>query len=913
VTLVVDEPRVGPGSEAEPGDPAAGAIADPPAAVWRAAIAGALAAAAAGWIAAGMFRGSLPRVTGVVTPLLGAALAALSNRSRRPALVAHLALVAALVAGGLLALTAGRGSVPRAITDALRGGGLAQPPVAFDAGWRFLLAVTGVVLGSAAAGLPIALGRLRSGLVLPAAVGAACLLVQPRAAEVVSVAGGAVLLAAAFAISYDTRAAGQTATFETRRLVRAGVVVAVIVATLVAVSRVDALFPSGEHHQVVPPRRPPAAPPESDRVLFRVEAAHPQPWRLGVLDGYDGRAWLTPPFDTRRLRPVRRPSPTPPGEPNDERVTITIAGLRGHALPTIAGARSVTGVRAQVDPRTGDLRLPATVARAGVRYVVVAPAAPTAAQLARAGPAPPSMRPFLAAPPPPREIAAVLAHLPQTNAFDRLQQLRSTYYANVVAAGAGNPVDVPPHRVVEIMQGKEASPFELTAGEALLARWAGLPARIGYGWYRGDAVAENGGREGFAVRPRHGSTWLEVWFRGFGWVPIVGTPPRARASLARQPVNPNAAVRPSELLTLSVFVPVRVVGSRSTSALVGWWALHVLGAVGALAFVLALTPAALRRVRRARRARFARRGDRARLALAYAELRECATDLGVGASALTPLEFVAAVAPDDEHRQLAWLVTRALWGDLAPAVDGAAAAHAEAMARSVRRRLRRAQPVSARLAAIVSRASLRDPYSTELPGVAPSRRALAIAALAILGVASSAGVAAAAVWTRPPPVDVRGRAGLPNHLAPAALDDLVLQDEPAAARPFARERASAAAAGRVISVRRAGDVEAALQAVELRPRYDGRDPAVRADVLRAIGGRGFRLGRIGDDRVYLLDQPEQRIMVWFAPSGRVYEVFVARASFEPAPRLFAALLAYQRGEVAPPPPVPIPDPRRGEQ
>ena len=69
------------------------------------------------------------------------------------------------------------------------------------------------------------------------------------------------------------------------------------------------------------------------------------------------------------------------------------------------------------------------------------------------------------------------------------------------SAGAGNPVDVPPVRVAEFLDGKEATPFEITAAEVLLARWAGVPARLGYGYYDPQGAAE--------IRPRNGATWLD--------------------------------------------------------------------------------------------------------------------------------------------------------------------------------------------------------------------------------------------------------------------------------------------------------------------------------------------------------------------------------------------------------------------
>ena len=66
--------------------------------------------------------------------------------------------------------------------------------------------------------------------------------------------------------------------------------------------------------------------------------------------------------------------------------------------------------------------------------------------------------------------------------------------------------------------------------------------------------------------------------------------------------------------------------------------------------------------------------------------------------------------PDDQqHSELAWLVTRALWGDLQE-VDPTLVSDAEELSRTLRRRLMQAQPITVRAVAAVSKLSLRHPY-----------------------------------------------------------------------------------------------------------------------------------------------------------------------------------------------------------
>src|SRR5262249_18569117 len=119
------------------------------------------------------------------------------------------------------------------------------------------------------------------------------------------------------------------------------------------------------------------------------------------------------------------------------------------------------------------------------------------------------------------------------NAYDRLTYLRQALYDRITAAGAGTPADVSATRVAQMLDRGDASPHEITAAEALLARWAGLPSRIGYGYYGGDKLADGS----FDVHPRHGAMWMEAYFGGHGWIPLVGVPPKAKPSTHPQDKN----------------------------------------------------------------------------------------------------------------------------------------------------------------------------------------------------------------------------------------------------------------------------------------------------------------------------------------------------------------------------------------
>src|SRR3954451_21805471 len=100
-----------------------------------------------------------------------------------------------------------------------------------------------------------------------------------------------------------------------------------------------------------------------------------------------------------------------------------------------------------------------------------------------------------------RDVARVLAGDTTDNAYGRLQAARTYLFSHVVAAGKGTPVAVPPRRVAEMFAGGHATPYEITAAEALLARWVGVPARLVFGYY--GVVASKAARP-FAVHPANG-------------------------------------------------------------------------------------------------------------------------------------------------------------------------------------------------------------------------------------------------------------------------------------------------------------------------------------------------------------------------------------------------------------------------
>jgi hypothetical protein len=869
-----------------------------------------LATSAAAWVAGGVFQGWLARPVALVAAAAGVGGVALAVKRARPVLQ-YGVIPGAFVLGYLAALilpndTSVTGTVPDLVRRAIANGGLADPPVPFDPGWRFLLVALLTVLGAAAASLAIGMQRPKLALLLPLPLTVAAALSQPPGSEALSGVVALVLLVAALMMAFSAELGADTDTgprFEARQLLRGLGGVAVALAVLAVMSQASLLFPPPKSEHTAAPQKPQILPISKvkDRPLFEAESDSDGPWRLGVLDEYDKGGWLLPPFDLKRYQ-----DPGPGGalptdvETGRDRVkaTLTVRDIGGFTVPSLANPLSVGQTSGDVgyDPRAQILRVRRGSPGPGYRYTIEAAKPPTGAELAGAvGDVPDGIRKFLKAPAPPLAVTDLLAGAP-TNQWERLQFVRSTLYGAVTAAGAGVPVDINPARVAELLRGGTATPFEIVASEALLARWAGLPARIGYG-FKGGARLPNGAIE---FRPKDGANWLETWFPGLGWVPVVGVPPKAQAALSNDVKNADDDIRPSEFLSLQIYLPVQNPNPLLFFQVARYWVFKTLPFALGAALLVGLLPWLLKLERRRRRRQWgAARGPAGRLAVAYAEFRDTAADLNLGHATATPLEFLANVVDDDEHAELAWLVTRGLFGDLARDLQPADADAAEVMSASLRRRLARAQTGRTQATAAVSKASLRAPYDQGLPNLwlsvrlprphLPRRlvKRLAPAMLVALLAGSCGGNAVAGEVAGP----------LPARMAPERMGDLVAGLEPSATKSFVKGGDSAMTArGAFWTIRRADNqqVQAALQVSVLKPRFDTTDIEVRRGVTKFVETGEYRWFKSGGQWVGVQELKELRLYLWF-PRGRsdVFEILQVRPDYPDAKGLLAEVLRYQ--------------------
>jgi len=709
------------------------AVEPPPAVPTRTLVVALLATSAAGWIVGGVFAELLARLVAVLAGGVGVAGVWLALRQRRTVL--QYALVpAGFVLGYLVALvlpnaTGITGTVPELVRSAISNGGLAQPPIPFDPGWRFLVVVLLVFVGAAAASLATSLGKPRIAVLVPLPVVLAAALNQPEGRDLTSGGVALVLLVGALLVSYtaelaaDSEEGAVSRAFELRQLARGGAAMLAVLALLGALSQASLLFPVDTSDAEAKPQKPQVQPLSAvkDRPLFLVESTLRGPWRFGVLDEYDGSDWLLPPFDLNRAVDPNRDGQVPGPKRQAVSAAFTIKDLGGFTLPAPASPLRIEGAKGDVgfDPRTQVFRTRSGAAGEGFTYRVDAARPLTRTELRSASGAtiPDERKRYTTIGEPPLEVQQLLDKAPN-NPFERVQSLRAKLYGKVVAAGSGVPNSVNAADVVAMLRGGEATPFEIVAAEALLARWAGLPARIGYG-FNGGAVVQ-GGRQ---FRPRDGANWLEISVGDAGWVPIVGTPPKARASLTADPKNSQPNIRPSDELSLQVYLPFENQNPLQLFQVVRYWLKVATPIVAGLVLLVVVFPYPVKLLRsRQRRTWALRSGPGARVAAAYGELRDLAIDLGVGSREATPLDFLDATTEDEEHQELAWLVTRGLWGDLARDLREDDAIAAEALSASLRKRLAGGQAFPTRVGAALSKASLRAPYDRGLPSIWPRLR-----------------------------------------------------------------------------------------------------------------------------------------------------------------------------------------------
>ncbi len=688
--------------------------------------AAALSSVGAALVIGGIFGSWGARLFGAAVAVGGAALAAWALRSKRPAFAQFAVPFIVVLAAVVSVLPASPSELPQLMRDAIDAGRLLRPPVPFDPGWRPLLTVVLGFLAFGASWIGAAGRKPVLGVAIPIPLIALAAITQPESEQIIAGVCAFLPILGGFGVLYGS-AGGARSTdgvlqrdFELKRALRGGAVMVGLAVLLVFAGQLEFLFPAPTIDPNDRPQKPKSVPLSAarDRVLFEVSAppGFTGPWRTGVLDIYEDDAFKLAGGSQGRLKEIGPAGAleTASTRPAAVEVTITTNDLGQSAvLPVVPTSKQVVFADAsnvpRYDPRPGVLRYPSGRAPSGLRYTLSLPEYPTAKDLSavvrvdRTG--------LLPVPSPPAAVRALLTSAPP-GPWDRLDYLRKQLLDNITAVGAGSPSDMTAKRLQDMLAGsKKATPFEIVAAQAVLASYAGVPSRIGFGF--NDLNEENGK---LTVRPRNAAQWLEVRIDGYGWVPLLDVPPKAQASLDQN--KDDDRILPSTDIAVEIFVPVELPNPRLLFEQVRAVLMQIAPfAAAALAAWLA-HPYLYKILRRRRRERWADgAGPRERIAVAYAELRDAATDLSVGDPFATPLEYLSRVVDDAEHTELAWLVSRAMYGDIAATLTDEDADAAERMASSLRRRLAQAQPLQVRVVGLLSKGSLLKPFTEEVPGI----------------------------------------------------------------------------------------------------------------------------------------------------------------------------------------------------
>lgn len=695
--------------------------------VARLAIAMAFPVIATSIMVGGVFTGASPRIYGAVAGVLGIGLGIVANRQRRLATTLLVTAVGVFAIGALMVVPDGvgnLGSITKLVKEANTQGDVLRPPVPFVTGWHAVLGWLMAVVGFSAIWVAVAFRKPALALVVPVPFAALGAISVPKDQQVASgivvlvlFVFGLVLLSSNSGLEGDEK---PSVAYEVRNALRSLLVIVPVTGLLIGAAQVDFLFPKPTINPAEEPQKPKTVPLSKvvDRPLFRVQSQLSGPWRMGSLDVYDGKDWRLAAVNDANIRNVPKSGLIDPELQARIEAKFEILGLTGAVLP---GLSNTVGLKAKgivpaFDYRSANIRLAAGTLERGQEYTVLASGLPTIAQLKEITEAPPAdilkYTEGVGTPPPEvQDLIDQAASLPTL--WEKFDFLRNYVLDKVVATGQGVPVSITPARVDELLNKLEATPYEIVATQAMLARWIGVPSRIAFGFDGGEAV----GNKTLEVRPKNGATFVEVYFPGFKWVPVIGTPRQAKPSVSSDPStqqsNPN--ILPSDEVNIQVFLPT----ITAPKSVFGAQLLRVLLIVVPLILLILTvysTYPALRkaRIRSKRRAAALAMGPRARIALAYAEFRDVATDYGFSHPSDTPLMYVERFVTDDEHTELAWLVTRVLWGDLQDDASLELAVAAEELSRSLRRRVGGAQPATVRFVAAVSRLSLRNPFAPDL-------------------------------------------------------------------------------------------------------------------------------------------------------------------------------------------------------
>lgn len=262
--------------------------------------------------------------------------------------------------------------------------------------------------------------------------------------------------------------------------------------------------------------------------VFRVRSSAASYWRLTSLDNFNGTSWEA----SGSYSSVQGRLPGVVARPGARQVreSFQVQALGSPWLPVAFQPESVsTTAGVSYDPASGSL-LTATPTADGQRYQVTASEQLALLSPATLSSAPPldaadtaSMKRYLQLPALSPAVAALARDLAGagTNEYAKALALQDYFHRPPFSYTLEPPAGPSSSALVNFLFYTHAGYCQQYAGAfAVLARAAGLPARVAVGFATGTEVAPHL----WQVVDGDAHAWPEVWFPALGWVPFEPTP-----------------------------------------------------------------------------------------------------------------------------------------------------------------------------------------------------------------------------------------------------------------------------------------------------------------------------------------------------------------------------------------------------
>jgi transglutaminase-like putative cysteine protease len=301
--------------------------------------------------------------------------------------------------------------------------------------------------------------------------------------------------------------------------------------------------------------------PRTGRTLLTVKSSRPHYWKAETLDHFDGVRWAHSSYYAATDVAGSLPQPLNPRWMDT--IHVSLRGLRTDVLIGAGTVVDYNGPHAVATSGDGTTRIVDGSAARGETYDIRAYVPDPSAPQMRAAPPDSSsgVQPYIAFDLPPRSLsgAAQLVRLSPWNEpatadpRDVATVLASPYrrvyqLSRQLAQGERTTYDVvkrvesyledhytynespPAHRYplpAFLFADRDGYCQQFSGAMALMLRMNGIPARVAAGFAPGLYDSTN---KEYRVRDFDAHSWVEVWFKGIGWVPFDPTPTTSPAS-----------------------------------------------------------------------------------------------------------------------------------------------------------------------------------------------------------------------------------------------------------------------------------------------------------------------------------------------------------------------------------------------